>query len=153
MQAHMQEITRFTESIWSTMLGFMVQAQVGSSERELSEVSDHEVVASVAIAGAWNGSVAVVCSENLARRAAGALFEKPFGEVTLEELSDAMGELANMIGGNLKSLLPAPSHLETPWMACTRRGARFLPEQAIITQAAFECDGAGFRVYLLKPSS
>ena len=37
--------------------------------------------------------------------------------VTDAEVVDALGELTNMIGGNVKSLLPAPSQLSLPMVS------------------------------------
>jgi chemotaxis protein CheX len=36
---------------------------------------------------------------------------------TLEEVSDAMGELTNMVAGNTKALLPQPSAISLPTVA------------------------------------
>ena len=41
-------------------------------------------------------------------------------EVSADEVADAVGELTNMVGGNIKSLLPEPSLLSLPTVS---RGA------------------------------
>src|SRR3546814_11558410 len=38
-------------------------------------------------------------------------------EITPEDVTDAIGELVNMIGGNVKSLMPEPSILSLPMVA------------------------------------
>ncbi|MCU0705946.1 MAG: chemotaxis protein CheX, partial [Fimbriiglobus sp.] len=43
-----------------------------------------------------------------------AFFDTPSAEVTPAELADALGELANMVGGNLKALLPDGCRLSLP---------------------------------------
>jgi chemotaxis protein CheX len=73
-----------------------------------------DVSASVSVAGAWQGHVVVSCSTDASRHAAAALLGIEFDEVTVDDVSDAVGELANIIGGNVKSLLPQPCALSLP---------------------------------------
>ncbi|MEQ1502435.1 MAG: chemotaxis protein CheX [Myxococcota bacterium] len=76
---------------------------------------------SVAIDGAWDGRVEVWLSDADARRVATAMFgEEPIGE---PELVDAIGELANITGGNVKALLPEPCGLGLPAVRAAARPA------------------------------
>jgi chemotaxis protein CheX len=72
------------------------------------------VTASVSVTGAWRGHVLVSCSEAASRNAAAALLGIELDEVTEDDIADALGELANIIGGNVKSLLPEPCALSLP---------------------------------------
>ena len=56
----------------------------------------------------------VRCSAAAARNAAAALLGVELDDVTTEDVTDALGELANIIGGNVKSLLPEPCALSLP---------------------------------------
>jgi len=58
--------------------------------------------------------VVVRCSAAAARNAAAALLGVELDDVTTEDVTDALGELANIIGGNVKSLLPEPCALSLP---------------------------------------
>ena len=60
------------------------------------------------------GSVVLGLSPQLARDAAAAMLQLPAESVTIADQQDVAAELANMIGGNLKSLLPGPSFLSLP---------------------------------------
>jgi chemotaxis protein CheX len=73
-----------------------------------------EVVAAVAVSGAWHGLVLIACSRPASREAAAALLGMGADEVTEGDIDDALGELANVIGGNVKSLLPEPCVLGLP---------------------------------------
>jgi CheY-specific phosphatase CheX len=75
---------------------------------------DSTVVGFVEIDGPWRGRVTVSCSEQLATTITAQMFEMDPAETTKAELVDAMGEIANMIGGNVKALLPGPSKLSLP---------------------------------------
>jgi chemotaxis protein CheX len=54
-----------------------------------------DIMASVEITGAWNGTACLGCSQTAA-------------------FHDAIGELINVVGGNIKSLLPGPTELSLP---------------------------------------
>ena len=99
------------EQVWSSYLdpestGPLVPVP---AQRQAEEVS-----ASVSVSGAWQGHVIVTCSDTASRRVAGALLGMEVDELTLADIADAVGELANIIGGNVKSLLPEPSALSLP---------------------------------------
>jgi chemotaxis protein CheX len=73
-----------------------------------------DVTGSVSVTGAWRGPVLVGCSDGASRNAAAALLGIELDEVTDDDVADALGELANIIGGNVKSLLPEPCALSLP---------------------------------------
>lgn len=104
------EITQIAAEVWSSFLGL-----------ELVPTTDDGVVppwsvmsAVVRITGEWNGAVVLECSKAHAVAAAALMFTVPHVEVTLAQACDALGELGNIVAGNLKSLLPAPSVLSLP---------------------------------------
>ena len=78
-------------------------------------VGTADVVATVAISGAWDGRVLLCFSPPAARRAAAALLGvEEADEVGDVDVADAVGELANIIGGSVKSLMPQPTVLSLP---------------------------------------
>ena len=77
-------------------------------------VPSQEVSASVSVTGAWRGHIVVSCSSTAARNASAALLGADLVDITPEDVVDALGELANIIGGNVKGLLPEPSALSLP---------------------------------------
>jgi len=68
--------------------------------------------AAVRIVGDWSGVVTLEMSSEAARTAAQVMLE--VDHVEPEEVADAVGELVNIIGGNIKSLLPTPATLGLP---------------------------------------
>lgn len=79
----------------------------------------------VSVDGAWRGTITLYLSDSGARAiAARMLCSAPVGrlasddlavpELADDDLHDAIGELANILGGNLKSLMPEPSQLSLP---------------------------------------
>ena len=74
-----------------------------------------DVIATVSISGAWDGRVLLSFSPIAAKHAAAALlgFDEA-DEVGESDVVDAVGELANIIGGSVKSLMPQPTALSLP---------------------------------------
>ena len=90
------------------------------------------VRATVELRGAWNGELTLSCPGDLARSAAALFFGREAETVSDAEAQDAVGELANMTGGNLKAVLPGPCSLSTP-----RRGpGRVAPSEGLRVEFA-----------------
>jgi chemotaxis protein CheX len=70
--------------------------------------------ASVCVSGAWAGVVMVEAGPEAADLLSAALFGMQPGEPAPADITDALGEVVNVIGGNLKSTLPGPSLLSLP---------------------------------------
>jgi chemotaxis protein CheX len=97
---------------------------------------------SVSIQGTSQAIVSVDCSEVLARSIAAAMFSQDPGELTEDEVLDSLGEIANIIGGNIKALLPGPSKLGLPQV---ERDVDGPPARPVVLQA-FLCTGEPLRV-------
>ncbi len=97
---------------------------------------------SVSIQGKSRAIVTVDCSDTLARRLSAAMFDTTENALSDEDVEDALGEIANIIGGNIKALLPGPCVLGLPKI---EHGIGHRPENIIIEQA-FHCTGEPFRV-------
>lgn len=94
-----------TASVFSTMLNLPVDWQI--SRQEAGEPAPVDgVVALVGIAGTWTGTGRIYSSPEFARTVAGALLMTEFAAVDADVL-DAVAEVANMIIGNLKTMLEA----------------------------------------------
>ena len=75
-----------------------------------------DVVSSwVQVTGPWNGTVVLTVGRETAAELTRSLLKEHAPEVLdAEDVTDAMGELANVVGGNVKGVLPAPSLLGLP---------------------------------------
>lgn len=92
---------------------------------------DDLVHASVGVHGAWTGQVVVELSPVGADRVARSMLAlEPDAPVGGADVSDAVGELANVVGGNVKSLMPAPSSLGLP-VVVQGRVSRFAAYDAV----------------------
>src|SRR5271170_4430263 len=75
------------------------------------------LVATVQIVGDWQGAVRLDIGLELARRACANLTGVEAGELSPQDVRDAAGELANMVGGSVKALCAHASRLSLPTVA------------------------------------
>ena len=105
------DLLEIADQVWSSYLDPEgVNPLVPVAPRQPAD----EVSAAVSVTGAWRGHVVISFSSAASRHAAAALLGVEFDEVSTADITDAVGELANIIGGNVKSLLPEPSALSLP---------------------------------------
>jgi chemotaxis protein CheX len=86
-----------------------------------------DVHSSVSITGSWTGHVVYASSTTAAKRAAAAFLAMEPDEVSAEDLSDVLGELANIVGGNVKAMLPAGAQLSLPQVVLAPESATTYP--------------------------
>ena len=69
----------------------------------------------VEIVGPWNGAVVLTTGRSTAEELSRCLLAEHAPPVLdAEDVEDALGELANVVGGNIKAVLPGPSVLGLP---------------------------------------
>lgn len=148
MEIAREDLDSITDNVWTTTMGLPVLPWLLDPPR-----IDHAAGAlagSIAIDGAWRGGVTLSCPQALARRVAEVIFgleDAEAAEPTPSQMADALAELTNMTGGNLKALLPEPCVLSLPSISTPEEASRH-PGQ-LIAEACFECEGEPFvvRVY------
>jgi chemotaxis protein CheX len=117
--------------VWTAYLG--VGPQIGPAPER--EPGDAEITASVCIAGAWLGHVVLRSGLAAAAGIAAAMLDLNADGVRPEDIQDATGELMNIMAGNVKSLLPQPSHLALPQVV-VGRAAVLWPGTRLLGRAA-----------------
>lgn len=104
------DIAELVSEIWSTLF----YEQEGLIEVEPPADLPELVESRVSITGPWQASIRLGLSDAAAELAAHAMLDEPLGSLTPAEVADAVGELINIIGGNIKSSLPEPSAMSLP---------------------------------------
>jgi chemotaxis protein CheX len=67
------------------------------------------------VLGPWNGAVVLTCGRTTAEELSRCLLAEHAPPVLdAEDVVDGLGELANVVGGNVKAVLPGPSVLGLP---------------------------------------
>jgi chemotaxis protein CheX len=105
------DLTAVLTEVWTSFLGEEpIVLPPGLVEIGLGE----RVTALISITGAFDGHVVVEMAADTAVAVAGAFLQTDPAEVAAADVTDAVGELANMVGGFVKSLAPSPSSLSLP---------------------------------------
>lgn len=102
------------------------------------------------ITGDWQATVALQVPKPLAMRIASVMFRLGPIPPTLEDMQDAIGELTNMLGGNIKSLLEGQCYLSLPAVIEGRAYTVAIPGTQVMTRVEFMCDGFPAKVHLLS---
>jgi len=135
------DLTALTGGVWESFLGMTAEPVPPV------EPGDGSFYTScVHISGAWEGSVNLVLPEGLARDAAAAMFGLEAHEVSNADLADAVGELANIIGGNVKGMIDAPCALSLPVVAAGGRDAVTVPGSELVQSVTLCTAGHAFVV-------
>ena len=82
----------------------------------VDEQAGQYLQACVHLTGDWSGTLTLAVSEEYAEVLARTLFGLE-GDASADDVRDALGEMANIVGGNLKGLLPCPVELSLPLVA------------------------------------
>lgn len=143
MSLGLHELQQITLDVWETFLG------IRPEEVPPTPLGPGTLAARVRIMGAWEGTVVLRMPPALARQVGETMFDKAAGTLSDEELRDAVGEIGNMVAGNLKGLLADEARLSLPTVA-----EWYLPEEPrngqVIASVDLMAFAEHFRVFLLK---
>jgi chemotaxis protein CheX len=132
------DLAEMVEQVWVSYLdpeGINPLIPTGDEEQP------SDVHSSVSITGSWSGHVVYASSETAAKRAAAAFLAMEVEEVSEEDVTDVLGELANIVGGNVKAMLPAGALLSLPQVVMAPDKATRYPSEERITGLYGTWDG------------
>ena len=109
VDSYQNEVTQIAEYVFGTMLGVGV-----TPSPEPASTAPGALTAAVHFAGEWKGAVLLQCSAEQAFEFTSRLLPGIHPSSVDVDVRDALGELANMLGGNLKSVLPTGVALSMP---------------------------------------
>jgi chemotaxis protein CheX len=138
------DIRQVTETVWDLVL--KMSAERGT-QHTLPRGGDKVISGTVRVSGSWNGSITLYCFTELAEQAASIMFDTPASSLAGDEISDAIGELANMIGGNVRALLPEPCQLSLPTV---HRGTYDAQGNQVLYELGFTSQGRAFWIILTE---
>lgn len=93
--------SKVVEEVFRTMLGMEVTPCAATQDS-----AEESITAAIQFVGEWKGALLVQCGLKQALEFTGRLMPGSNPNAFDEDVRDALGELANMMGGNLKSTLP-----------------------------------------------
>jgi chemotaxis protein CheX len=103
------DLAEVVETVWTSMLGIDLEPTDAAFDG-----SGRTLTGTVQISGCWEGAVMVRASHAHARLLAATMFGAEPADLDDEEVRDALGETANMVGGNVKGLLAGDGTLSLP---------------------------------------
>lgn len=139
------QLRELIEAIWSTSVNLEPEFDAPAPA-----AADGRIAACVTISGAWNGAVVLETDVAGATRFAASMMDMDEKDLAEEDVRDAFGEIVNVLGGNVKAMLPQPCTLSLPSVA---RGSDTVLEVRGGHQSArtaFGCDGHGVAVTILQ---
>lgn len=142
---YQSDIEQIAQSICATMLNMDVVRMDTANPAD-----ERALVVAVQIAGAWMGSVMLELTPEFSRAAAAAMLQLPEADVADADRQDVAAELVNMVGGNLKSLLPAPSYLSLPTIISGREFGWEVHDATLIEDVALVSEHGALRVRLYR---
>ena len=140
-----EDVRAVTDEVWASLLGDTAPlvdrlVPVGTPFDTVGAWS-----AAVTVSGGWQGIVTVELTSYVAGALTTTMLDlPPDADVADGDVADAVGELVNMLGGNVKSLMPGPSVLSLPSVAAGR--AAFASDAHEVARVEATWDGEPVRV-------
>ena len=132
------DLTEMVDQVWMSYLdpeGIDPLVPTGDEKQPT------EVHALVSITGSWHGHLVYASSTAAARKAAAAFLAMEVDEVAEEDVADVLGELANIVGGNVKAMLPNGCFLSLPTVIMASDTASHHPSAHRISGLYGQWDG------------
>jgi chemotaxis protein CheX len=106
----MDDVWNVVEAVWESLLG------VWPAPVEPVHVAEDWLSAVVTVDGDWRGAVSFSCSLRTAQHVARTMLDLAGDEPDrdLEDVEDAVREVVNVLGGNVKALVPGGRALGLP---------------------------------------
>jgi chemotaxis protein CheX len=145
VEAYQSEITQIVEDVFRTMMG----AEVEMGDAQL-EPPAGALTAAIFFAGAWKGAVIVEASEELAEEWTAELMSIPRPSQVTEDVYDTMGELVNMVAGNLKSVVPPGVAISIPTVVQGRQYCMKVCGGNLVHRQCFQMGSAPFWVTFVE---
>jgi chemotaxis protein CheX len=138
------ELTQIVVSVFETMMGLDV-GEVGT----LWFPGSDRLTSAVQLQGEWTGAVLFECTQAQACHFAGRFLSMDPPESVDDVVRDVLGELANMIGGNLKCVLSPKIQLSMPSVVDGSDYSLRICHAVKRTQIAFRSDQGPFWITIL----
>jgi CheY-specific phosphatase CheX len=132
------DIVQIVSLIWQAVLGMECVPVT-----DVPEPSKTTMAVCVHVTGSWQGAVVLGCSEDFAANAAAIMFNLPSDDRNSTDMQDAIAELTNMIGGNIKGLLPVTDacQLSLPAVVAGSAYTARVPGSRPLARVALNCEG------------
>jgi chemotaxis protein CheX len=138
-------VTQIVEHVFQTMMGM----EVHTADVPFPPAGDL-ITAAISLAGSWKGAVLVECGLPEAFIFTSRMIGIDLPTSLNDDVRDALGELANMVGGNLKSVLPGGVGLSLPTVVWGQDYTMQICRAGRARRWIFQCPEATFAVELVE---
>ncbi len=143
------EISQFVRDTWSSLLGMKASP---TDKPFVPNGKDNTLAGCVQITGEWQGTITLYAPEEIGKKVASAIYGLDEVEVSDQQIQDVIGEVANILAGNIKSLFPPPCSLSLPSVIVTDYNLHPTGSQTL-TAVNFDCEGLAFLVVILQENA
>lgn len=140
MKLNRNVINQIVSNVFDEMLDLTTEF----CDSDSSAFQTERVVASVRISGELDGVVVVDAPLSTAQRIGETMFSADACDLEDVEICDAVGEIVNMIGGNIKGLSAGDSQLSIP--CCSRKTDKVVVEFPLNQEITVTVSGLPLKV-------
>jgi Chemotaxis phosphatase CheX len=144
-------LVQLMTSVWETILQLPILPRDGHEGNEVRSGDLPLLTGRIQIAGAWEGTVAMTGPRSFAAKCAAIMHGREPEALTEAEVRDGWGELVNMVGGNLKALVPPVSRLGLPTVLAREVFGYEEEGSRVLNDMIFACLGQRVRLTVLQP--
>ena len=148
LQSHVTDISAIVEDVFLTMLETKV-----SHIEQTAECRSHGLTAAVQFTGENRGSVLLQCSPEQAQFFTRCMMAGEEGPHDEEIVHDVLGEVANIVGGNVKSLLSPGGAMSTPIVVAGSDYTAHVCQRNSSQTLEFESEAGNFCVTLVRTAA
>ncbi len=145
IEIHLSELAQIVEYVFRSMVG----VEVCESSRSWTPGGDR-LTATVNLTGDWPGVLALECGREQACGFAARFLSMEKPEIVDDVVRDVLGELSNMIGGNLKCVLAGGLKLSMPTVVDGAEHSLRICRAGSKERLVFECVEGIFSVAVLR---
>jgi len=140
------EISQFVTDTWSSLLGMKVSP---TDKPFTSDNKENTLAGSVQISGEWQGELTLYAPKELGKKVASTIYGLDQAEVNDQQIQDVIGEITNIIAGNIKSILPSPCSISLPSVSISDYDL-YHQDNGTATSVNFDSEGLSFLVVMLQ---
>lgn len=142
--AYESEIGEIVGTLFRTMVGTEVSLAAPTSP------DADTVTALIAFGGKWSGGFELICGRTSALTFAQRFLQSDELSEFNDDVRDALGELANVIAGNLKQALPPGTNMGAPTIVEGKDYVIRVQGQHVLGTTTFTSDAGSFAVRLIE---
>jgi chemotaxis protein CheX len=147
MNDHVYETVK---NIWSMLLDMEITRSEQAISSLKSTADGATITSCIQLTGAWEGSILLFCTRQLAEKVASIMFDVSKEDLSSDDIEDAMGELGNITAGNLKMLFSDHCDISLPTVAEGGDYRFMIPGSMVASKLLLECENEPLQVTLLE---